>query len=233
MNNQITCSFNKIFLLLFLSIAFNSASAWEDEREKAMQLTPNLENGRHVYQVCATCHHDTGWADGSDISRQHQPGFFPQLAGQHKNVVIKQMADIRAGNRDNPMMYPFSLDKYVGGTQGIADVAAYISAMPANPNNNIGPGFDLALGKDLYRTNCRKCHGVNGEGSDEDLYPKIQGQHYNYLLRQLIWIRDGKRRNANKKMILQISGFTFREMTAVIDYVSRLKVPIESEDTKK
>jgi cytochrome c553 len=120
-------------------------------------------------------------------------------------------------------MYPFTLDKYIGGTQGIADVSAYISQMPANPNNNIGPGFDLELGKDLYRTNCKKCHGVNAQGSNEEIYPRIQGQHYNYLLRQFIWIRDGKRRNANKKMVHQISQFTFREMMAVIDYVSRIK----------
>ena len=37
-------------------------------------------------------------------------GTFPQLAGQHTTVLIKQMADIRAGERDNPTMYPFAAD---------------------------------------------------------------------------------------------------------------------------
>ncbi len=209
---------------LFASIS-PGALAWEEnETEEAMKLTPNLENGKRIYdEVCSTCHNDNGWADGSDIGRQFQPGFFPQIASQHKNVIIKQLHDIRAGNRDNPMMYPFALDKYIGGAQGMADVSAYISQLKPNPNNNIGNGLDLELGADLYRVHCSKCHGENGEGSNEDFYPKIQGQHYNYLLRQFIWIRDGRRRNANKKMMHQISRFTFREMMAVIDYVSRLK----------
>jgi len=65
--------------------------------------------------------------------------------------------------------------------------------------------------------------GDKGQGSDKEFFPRIQGQHYNYLLKQLIWIRDGRRRNANKQMMHQIERFTFREMTAVVDYVSRLK----------
>ncbi|MFK5986156.1 MAG: c-type cytochrome [Pseudomonadota bacterium] len=216
---------HKIFLFLFLLFNLSISFAWEDERELAMHMTPNLQRGKEIYQICVTCHNQTGWADGSDISRRQQPGFFPQLAGQHTNVIIKQLVDIRAGNRDNPMMYPFTLEKYLPGPQGIADVSGYIATLPVNPDkNNIGNGMDLPLGKDLYRTNCKNCHGDNGEGNNKEFYPRIQGQHFNYLLRQFIWIRDGRRRNSNKKMTHQIERFTFREMTAVIDYVSRLSV---------
>ncbi len=202
---------------------FNTAFAWEDEREKAMNLTPDPENGKRIYKICAACHDHNGWSNNYIINREHAPGFLPQIAGQHFNVLIKQLADIRAGNRDNPIMYPYSLKKYLTSSQDIADVSDYISFLPVTPNNQLGNGFDLKLGKDLYRTNCKNCHGVNGEGSNKDFYPRIQGQHYNYLLKQLLWIRDGRRRNANLKMKLQIERFTFREMTAVIDYVSRLK----------
>lgn len=220
-----------VFILLLLVSA--SASAWEDEREEAMSLKADLNNGKAIYyNNCVTCHHETGWADGSDISRQQEPGYFPQIAGQHNNVIIKQMADIRAGNRDNPMMYPFTLDKYVNGTQGIADVSAYVAGLKPSENNNIGAGNDLEHGEYLYKHNCVKCHGDYGEGSDEFFYPKIQGQHYNYLLRQFIWIRDGKRRNANKKMMGQIERFSYRDMKAVIDYVSRLKPAPENHESK-
>ena len=224
---------NNYLISLFLLILTPSVFAWDDEREQAMELTPDLDNGAKIYQICATCHHDSGWADGSDISRQHKPGFFPQIAGQHNNVIIKQLADIREGNRDNPMMYPFTLDKYIGGVQGIADVSAYISGLKPNENNNIGNGLYLELGKTLYQKNCKKCHGVNGEGSNAEFYPKIQGQHYNYLLRQFIWIRDNRRRNANKKMVEQIRSFSYQEMMAVIDYVSRLKPSIKDKEKTK
>jgi len=31
--------------------------------------------------------------------------------------------------------------------------------------------------------------------------PLIQGQHYNYQVRQFEWIRTGKRRNADEEMM--------------------------------
>jgi len=53
--------------------------------------------------------------------------------------------------------------------------------------------------------------------------PRIQAQHYNYLVRQFEWIRDGKRRNANAEMTAQIKSFDEEAMHAVLDYVSRLE----------
>ena len=46
-------------------------------------------------------------------------------------------------------------------------------------------------------------------------------------MRQFEWIRDGKRRNADPEMTLQIQGYGDREMRAVLDYVSRLEPPVE------
>ena len=67
----------------------------------------------------------------------------------------------------------------------------------------------------------------DGEGSNEKFFPKIQGQHYAYMLRQFEWIRDGKRRNANPDMVKQIQGFSDKDMQMVINYVSRIPVPKE------
>lgn len=189
------------------------------EQDAALHLTPDRENGIEVYEVCAACHLYEGWG---------QPdGTFPQLAGQHKNVIIKQLADIRALNRDNPTMYPFALPESIGGPQAIADVSAYIAELPLNPEPGVGPGTDLALGEQLYKDNCVRCHGDNGQGIAEKYYPRIQGQHYNYLLRQFEWIRDGKRRNANPDMIKQIQGFSDKDMIAVMDFVSRQQPPAD------
>lgn len=191
----------------------------EGEQSVAMTLTPDRENGIEVYEVCAACHLLEGWG--------MKNGTFPQLAGQHKNVLIKQLADIRALNRDNPTMYPFALPESIGDEQAIADVTDYIAKLPMNPDNGKGDGTNLAKGEELYKKNCPQCHGDNGEGSAEKFYPKIQGQHYAYMLRQFEWIRDGKRRNANPDMVKQIAEFSDDDMRAVIDYTSRLPVPAE------
>lgn len=191
----------------------------EGEQSVAMTLTPDRENGIEVYEVCSACHLLEGWG--------MKNGTFPQISGQHKNVLIKQLADIRALNRDNPTMYPFALPESIGDEQAIADVTDYIAKLPMNPDNGKGPGDNLAHGEKLYKENCVQCHGETGEGSEEKFYPKIQGQHYQYMLRQFEWIRDGKRRNANPDMVKQIASFTDADMAAVIDYTSRLPVPPE------
>ena len=72
-----------------------------------------------------------------------------------------------------------------------------------------------------------RCHGENGEGKADKYYPRIQGQHFKYLMRQFEWIRDGKRRNANPDMVKQIAGFSDADMEAVMDFVSRQKPPAE------
>ncbi|MBF0470199.1 MAG: c-type cytochrome [Gammaproteobacteria bacterium] len=193
--------------------------------DEAIHLQSNIENGKRIFQTCHLCHSDDGWGMVEGVGRRMPNGYYPQLAGQHKNVLIKQLGDIRSGNRDNPTMYPFTLDKYIGGAQDIADVTGYIESLRMNTNNQKGVGTDLEHGKRLYERECVSCHGDNGEGSNEKFYPRIQGQNYTYMLRQMLWIRDGKRRNANKKMVRQIHDFTYRDIMAVVDYTSRMEPP--------
>lgn len=214
-----------VFLALAMPVMAGEkvdTSSWNQgggEQDEALHLTPDHENGIEVYEVCSACHQLNGWG--------LTDGTFPQIAGQHFNVIIKQLADIRALNRDNPTMYPFALPSEIGGSQSITDVAEYISKLPMNPENGVGAGDDLELGEKLYKDNCVRCHGETGEGNNEKFYPRIHGQHYNYLVRQYQWIKEGKRRNANPDMVQQIQTFTDRDTKAVLDYVSRLRPPAE------
>jgi cytochrome c553 len=188
------------------------------ELEHALTLTPDLANGLEIYRECAACHRPEGWGLSN--------GSVPQIAGQHRKVVIKQLADIRAGNRDAVLMVPYAAAEQIGGAQAVADVAAYIATLEISIDTDKGSGKDLELGERLYRDNCTRCHGATGEGNDGDFVPRIHAQHYDYLVRQFEWIREGKRRNANPEMMAQIQGFEERETHAVLDYVSRLEPPI-------
>lgn len=204
--------------LVFAGAAF----AWNEaggEKEEALHLKGDPQRGRDVYEVCSACHLPEGWGT--------KDGTFPQLAGQHPNVLIKQLADIRDHNRNNPTMYPFALPSQIGGPQALADVVAYIETLPMTPDNGKGPGTDLALGEKLYKENCVRCHGDNGQGNNAKFYPRIQGQQYKYILRQFREIKAGKRKNANPEMVKQVHDFTEQELLAVCDYASRLKPPAD------
>ncbi len=213
-------------ILCSASIAQNAVewNAEGGEKTRAMLLEPDLENGIEVYEVCSACHLTEGWGI--------ENGTFPQIAGQHREVLIKQLADIRALNRDNPTMYPFALPESIGDEQAMADVTAYIAKLPMNPANGKGPWekgtTEYAQGEKLYKDNCVRCHGDHGEGHADKFFPRIEGQHYAYMLRQFEWIRDGKRRNANPDMVDQIKRFTDKDMQMVINWVSR--VPVNPKD---
>ncbi len=195
------------------------AAVAEAEYEEVLSLTPNLNNGRQAYRTCAVCHLPEAWGSTD--------GVYPQIAGQLRTVIIKQLADFRAGNRDNPLMYPFSVPSLLGGPQQLADVAAYVANLPMTPHNGVGPGTDLAVGAELYAQHCVDCHGPDGEGDLGEHIPALAGQHYAYLVSQFEQIATGARRNADSKMTDEIQGFTDAERSAVLDYTARLRPPAE------
>ncbi|PWB55879.1 MAG: cytochrome C [Nitrosomonadales bacterium] len=195
-------------------------NAQEGEKVEALKLKGDAKNGKETYEVCGACHLPSG-AGRPD-------GTFPQLAGQHATVLIKQIADIREGLRDNPTMYPFAKEAMVN-PQELADTAAYIQTLCIPTDHGKYEGADaatqIAKGKELYEKQCKECHGMNGEGNKEKFYPVIAGQHYKYLLRQMTEIRDGKRRNANPDMVKIIKPYTNEQLVAISAYQSSMSMP--------
>jgi len=189
----------------------------EGEKIEALKLKGNAKTGKEAYEVCGACHLPSG-AGRPD-------GTFPQLAGQHATVIIKQIADIREGLRDNPTMYPFAVT--LSDAQELADVSAYIQTLCIPREHGMG-SKDAAIlkqGEELYKKECTSCHGVNGEGDAKKFYPVLAGQHYKYMLRQVTEIRDGKRRNANPDMVKIVKKYNDRDLDAVVTYMSTLTMP--------
>jgi len=189
------------------------------EFDIALKLTADVDKGRELYKLCVACHGPEGWGNSN--------GLYPQIAGQLAGVSIKQLADIRAGNRDNPIMRAFTSNRILNGAQDIADVAEYIARLPMTAKNGQGNNYYLAQGKEIFQQDCADCHGENGEGDGKKHVPVIQGQHYQYLRRQYRWIRDGRRRNADEKMVEQIQRYSLREEMAVLAYTASLKPATE------
>ena len=189
---------------------------WNEVREESLRTLradADAKRGAATYRLCHGCHRAGGL--GSD------DGIYPRLAGQHETVLIKQLADIRTGRRDNPTMYPFASEREVT-TQDIADLARYLSALPTPANNAKGSGKALARGSRLYQQDCATCHGKKGFGVAAQFYPRVAGQHYPYLKKEMTDIAKGIRRNANPRMAKIVQRYSEADIAAVSDFMSRL-----------
>ena len=187
------------------------------EKVKALRLEGDVKAGEADYKAyCEACHLPQG------VGNPH--GAIPQLAGQHPTVIIKQLTDIRSGLRDNPTMYPFA--RKLADAQALANVAAYIGTfcVPRDSGRYDGPDAAklMASGKVLYERECVQCHQPNGDGNREKFYPVIAGQHYQYLLRQMIEIRAGRRGNSHPDMVRVIAKYDDAQLVAIAAYQATL-----------
>jgi cytochrome c553 len=106
--------------------------------------------------------------------------------------------------------------------QEIADIARYASELPPPERNGQGDGRDLARAAETFRSDCAACHGARAQGDAERFVPRLAGQHYGYLLRQIRDIGAGRRGNAHPEMVALTARYRDAELRALVDYVSRI-----------
>ena len=166
--------------------------------------------------VCAACHSNDG-SRGSPAN--------PIIQGQHPEYLVKQLAEFKAGKRENAVMKAMATPLSEADMKNVA--AFYASKQPK-------PGFaknkDLALaGEKIYRGGiadrnipaCAGCHGPSGAGIPSQ-YPRLSGQHADYVEAQLLAFRGGIRKN-NAVMTAVAAKMNDREIKAVSDYAAGLR----------
>jgi cytochrome c553 len=186
------------------------------ELKAALALTGDPVRGKAAFDDCDACHRKDASGRTNDAT--------PRLSGQHASVIVKQVVDIRSGQRLNPPMKPF-VEPSELTLQALADIASYLQALPIVGKMGQGPGSDLARGTTLYENDCAGCHGERGKGRATLFHPMVAAQHYGYLLRELGLIRDGGRGNSNPIMRAVVQGYAPADLQAVADQMSRLPPP--------
>lgn len=176
-----------------------------------------------VNQVCAACHA----ADGNS-----QIAANPKLAGQIPEYLYKQLTDFKAAagkkaERENPVMAGMVANL---SPDDMHNLAAYFASQKAKPG--AAKSKDLvALGQRIYRGGissegiaaCASCHGPNGAGMPAQ-YPRLSGQHAEYIGAQLKAFRSGARANDVNATMRGVAGrLSDREIDAVADYIAGLR----------
>ena len=176
-----------------------------------------------VNQVCAACHA----ADGNS-----QIAANPKLAGQIPEYLYKQLTDFKAAagkkaERENAVMAGMVANL---SPDDMRNLAAYFAGQAAKPG--AAKSKDLvALGQRLYRGGiasegiaaCASCHGPDGAGMPSQ-YPRLSGQHAEYVSAQLKAFRSGARANDVNATMRGVAGrLSDREIDAVADYIAGLR----------
>ena len=197
-------------------LAALAGATQSNELQEALKRKPNMEHGSSLYQTCAACHqpNGAGVADGE----------IPVIAGQHYEVIVTQLVDFRGTERVDLRMNAFAARHHLENSQDIADVAAYISSMPAQHTNEAGTGEFIPLGAQVYSRARVNCHGAAAEGNSQMRHPRLAGQHYRYLVRQMDMMIRGTRSNSGWDHSNLLNNLTEREITGVADYLARLRV---------
>ena len=167
--------------------------------------------------ICLACH----GPQGNSIVPT-----WPKLSGQHPAYIYKQLMDFKAGNRENAQMSPMAAPLT---EQEMLDLAAYYSSQTQTPGA-ADPAL-AELGQAIYRAGnpqsgvpaCTGCHGPAGMGVGLAKFPRVSGQHADYVKQTLTHFRDGERANDPNGMMRGVAArMTDREIAAVSQYLQGL-----------
>jgi cytochrome c553 len=191
-------------LLVALSLLSSTAIA---------QTSARLSSGRALFAGCVSCHQPQGWGSAD--------GNIPNIAGQQANYLEKQIALFRAGVRRDEAMRVVAEHPNLANSADVKALARYIAALAPNPHPVFGPGKHLGSGQDAYEHICAACHGTDGRGDAATGAPRIAGQHYPYLQRQISAAATFHRELAPAQMTSALRALDSASMDALADYISR------------
>jgi cytochrome c553 len=138
-------------------------------------------------------------------------------------VLLKQLVDFRHGKRWDFRMEEMAGKHHLETPQDIADVASFIHQLDAGAERGLGDGLYATEGAFIFGSDCAVCHGAGGEGNATDAVPRLGGQHYGYLMRQMYDAVDGRRLNLNHVHTEKLEPLDFEQVRAVSDYLARIE----------
>lgn len=140
--------------------------------------------------VCGTCHGPRG--------NSTRPKF-PNLADQNANYLATQLKAFRSQTRgdSDAIAYMWGMAAQLDD-DAIAALADYYAAQKPGPGRR-GDQAAITRGREIYRHGiaaegvpaCSSCHGPDAHGMQD--FPRLAGQHAQYLLKQLASFQSNMR----------------------------------------
>ena len=165
--------------------------------------------GKEKAAVCGACH----GADGNSTIPQ-----YPILAGQNARYIYLQLRDFNKKRRQDPLMSPMAASL---SAKDMLDLAAYYSTQKPNRQNAKGNAARIEEGKNIADAAlCPMCHLGGFSGQNE--IPKVAGQHYDYIKKQLLAFKNRERTNDAGSMTAYMNGVSEEQIEALAAYAASL-----------
>jgi cytochrome c553 len=209
------------FLLVFLGaltacvISLNVA---------AQEVTGDAAAGAKKNALCTGCHGIKGYHTGfPEVYR------VPQIAGQGAGYIAAALHAYKAGERKHPSMRTTASSLT---DQDIADLAAYYGSLGGSTTMPDTAAAGSAQAVELVtRGGCTSCHGANFSKPLMPEYPKIAGQHSDYLYAALRSYKTNDRPLIGRGHPIMggvAKQFSNADLKVLADYVSSLPSELQT-----
>lgn len=184
----------------------------------AQEAKGDVEAGKQKIAMCIGCHGIPGYQ--ASFPEVHK---VPMISGQSAKYIAAALTAYQKGERKHPTMRGVAESL---SEKDIADVSAYYeqhgktgTELPAKPARE--PSVQVA--ELLKKGACVSCHGDNFAKPIDPSYPKIAGQHADYLFVALKSYKAEKNPNVGRSNAIMggvAKQFTNAELKALSNYIS-------------
>ncbi|HYM21903.1 MAG TPA: c-type cytochrome [Vicinamibacterales bacterium] len=189
------------FPILFVVAVFAASPAFAQSTLPA--------SARAKVEICVPCHTATG---NSTVPS------YPILAGQTARYLSIELSDFKAGRRHDPSMDPVAAQLSPADIQALAD---WFSKQKEEPNGFKPDPAKVDAGRKKADADlCSMCHLGNFSGQNE--IPRVAGQHYAYIKKQLEDFRAKRRTNDGGNMTSVAATLTDADIENLAQYVANL-----------
>lgn len=195
-------------LALVAAIGFSAAPA----------VAQDAAAGQKKAAMCLGCHNIPGYQ--SSFPQVHK---VPMLNGQNGKYIVAALNAYKKGERKHPTMRAIAASLT---DQDMADLGAFYEQTRSPALKSVAakepPAEVAAL---LAKGACASCHGVDYNKAIDPSYPKLAGQHADYLNVALqAYATEGNPQigRANAIMGAQVKQFKRSELKQIADYLATL-----------
>ncbi len=180
-------------------------------------LAQDAKAGEGKIAMCIGCHGIPGYQ--ASFPEIHK---VPMISGQGAKYIVSALTAYKKGERKHPTM------RAVAGSmseQDMAEVAAFYEQQGTPPAASAAPTPPPVVAELLKKGACASCHGENLSKPIDPTYPKLAGQHADYLFVALKAYQTEKNPQvgrSNPIMMGMARPLSQKEMKALSAYIASL-----------